>query len=271
MQTIVRQIRNAASGFGLMICVMALASATPSRAETLTLVAAANTVDTITSEVIVREAYKRLGIDVKINKFPGERALKLANDGKVAGDVQRIDKLSAKYPNLVQIKPAINYIEASVFVTDAALSARTWQDLKPYRIGIIRGIKFAEGGTQGMDRYMASDYAGLFKMLHRKRVDMAVSPSLNGRYQMQTLGITGISEVRPGVDRFDLFHYVHAKHAALAPKLSAVFTDMQQAGELSAVRDHVIAKLLEPASEAKDKCLQDYACLEHGLAFLTTR
>ncbi|MBT6093682.1 MAG: hypothetical protein HOH04_02295 [Rhodospirillaceae bacterium] len=246
-------------------------AAAPVRSETLTLVTAANTVDTLTSEVIVREAYKRLGIDVEIKKFPGERALKMANDGKVAGDVQRIDKLSAKYPNLVQIKPAINYIEASAFASDPSLSALTWAELKPYRIGIIRGIKFAEGGTQGMDRYLASDYAGLFKMLHKKRVDVAVSPSLNGRYQMQTLGINGISELRPAIARFDLFHYVHVKNAALAPKLSAVFTDMQQAGQLNAIRDHVIGKLLEPASKAKDKCLHDYACLERGLTFLTAR
>ncbi len=255
----------------LLSAMMFLAVDTGARAETLTLVAAANTVDTLTSEVIVREAYTRLGIDVVIKKFPGERALKLANGGKVAGDVQRIDKLSAKYPNLVQIKPAINYIEAAVFVTDPSLSARTWADLKPYRIGIIRGIKFAEGGTKGMDRYLASNYAGLFKMLHKKRVDMAVSPSLNGRYQMKTLGIEGISELRPAVARFDLFHYVHQKNAALAPRLSAVFSNMQQAGQLRAIRDHVISKLLEPASDAKAACLRDYACLERGLAFLTPR
>ena len=75
----------------IFLVIFMILAAAPVRSETLTLVTAANTVDTLTSEVIVREAYKRLGIDVEIKKFPGERALKMANDDKVAGDVQRID------------------------------------------------------------------------------------------------------------------------------------------------------------------------------------
>jgi polar amino acid transport system substrate-binding protein len=240
-------------------------------AETLTLVAAANTVDTITSEVIVREAYRRLGIDVVIEKYPGERALKMANGGQVAGDVQRIDNLTKAYPNLIQIRPAINFIEAAVFATNTYFSIKTWEELRPHKTGIIRGIKFAEGGTKGMQRYLASDYAGLFKMLNKKRVDVAVSPSLNGRFQMVNLGIKGIVELKPAIDRFELFHYVHSKHAALAPKLAAIFRAMKTAGQLTAVRSHVIAKLLTPSNTTDAPCVWDYDCLEKGLDFLTPR
>ena len=46
------------------------------------LAVAANTVDTVISEVIVREAYERIGYRVEITKYPPERALKLANSGQ---------------------------------------------------------------------------------------------------------------------------------------------------------------------------------------------
>ena len=255
----------------LLIALASLAQSGGTKAETLKLVAAANTVDTVTSEVVVREAYARLGIEVLISKAPGERALNMANTGKVAGDVQRINNLSHVYPNLIQIRPAINYIEAAVFVTDPGIKVATWQDLIPHRIGIIRGIKFAEGGTTGMDRYIASDYAGLFRMLKRGRVDTAVSPSLNGRFQMRALGISGIHELRPAIQRFDLFHYVHKSRAGLAPKLAAEFAEMHNSGQLKAIRDHVIAKLLDTPSAEKTACLKDYACIEKGLDFLTKR
>ena len=159
----------------------------------------------------------------------------------------------------------------AVFATNTYFSIKTWEELRPHKTGIIRGIKFAEGGTKGMQRYLASDYAGLFKMLNKKRVDVAVSPSLNGRFQMVNLGIKGIVELKPAIDRFELFHYVHSKHAALAPKLAAIFRAMKTAGQLTAVRSHVIAKLLTPSNTTDAPCVWDYDCLEKGLDFLTPR
>jgi len=234
-------------------------------AEKLVFAAAANTVDTLTSEIIVREAYRRLGIEVQIRKYPGERALKLANSGKVDGDVQRINGLSGKYQNLIQLRPAINYIEAAAFSRDTAIGINGWDSLRPYSLGIIRGIKFAENNTKGMRTYAAKNYAGLFRMLEGKRVELAISPSLNGRYQMTILGIKGIKELRPSISRFDLFHYIHKKRENLKPKLEMIFRQMKASGALSRIRQHVITVLLARAGEGQGICDKDYKCFEQGL------
>ena len=61
----------------ILLCGVGIA---PSRAaDKLVLVAAAGTIDTVVSEVILREAYGRIGIDVTIRKVKPERALRLAN------------------------------------------------------------------------------------------------------------------------------------------------------------------------------------------------
>lgn len=237
-------------------------------ADRLVLAAAANTVDTVTSEVIVREAYRRLGIAVDIRKYPGERALKMADAGVVAGDVQRIDNLSAKYRNLIQLRPAINYIEAAAFSRDRASEIAGWESLRPHRLGIIRGIKFAENNTGDMKRYVANDYAGLFRMVKGNRVDLAISLSLNGRYQSAVLGIDGVFELKPAIMRFDLFHYIHKSRAHLKPRLETVFRDMAAAGQLAKTRAHVIDVLLRQASQNIAICDKDYKCLEDGLSFL---
>ena len=231
-------------------------------AEPLTLVAAANTVDTVISEVILRKAYRKLGIVITIKKYPGERALKLANAGRVAGDVQRIDGLSVKYPNLIQVRPSINFIEGNVFSKTARFTVSGWVSLKRYRIGLIRGIKFAELNTNGMDTYKAPDYDILFRMLNNARVDIAISPRLNGRYQIKRLGITGIHELSPPVQKFELFHYLHKKNAALVSKLSAVLSDMRNSGELERLRNHVVSVLLDRAERGLPLCDKDYACFE---------
>ena len=230
----------------------------------MTLVAAANTVDTVISEVILRKAYRRLGIDITIKKYPGERALKLANAGRVAGDIQRIDGLGAKYQNLIQIRPAINFIEATVFSKTVRFTVSGWDSLKRHRIGLIRGIKFAEKNTKGMKTEKVPDYQDLFRMLQKGRVDIALSPRLNGRYQIKRLGILGLQELSPPVQRFELFHYLHKKNVSLAPRLSEVLSIMHKSGELERLRNHVVSVLLSLAERGHPICDKDYACFESG-------
>ncbi len=229
---------------------------------TIRLVVAANTADTVVSEVIVRKAYARLGYRVEIARYPAERALMLADKGQADGDVQRIDGLGRQYPNLIQLRPAINYIEGSAFTAGKPLTIHGWESLRPYRIGLIRGIKFAELNTVGMDRHLVGDYETLFKMLRKGRFELGVSTRLNGLYQLKRLNIAGISPIDPPLARFELYHYLHRSRAGLAPSLEAVFRSMQASGELSALRQAVIAELLRRAELGLTICDDDYACFD---------
>ncbi len=246
----------------LLIVLLAMGVAPSWAQQKLVLVTPPNTVDTVISEVITRKAYARLGIAVEIRKYPGERALRLANSGKVDGEVQRIDGIAANYHNLIQVKPAINFIEGTVFTHKTDFAVKGWDSLQPYKIGYIRGIKFAERNTKGMDSLPIGDYQRMFKMLRNGRFDIAVSPRLNGLYQMKQLGIEGVRDLSPAIMRFDLFHYLHHKHVALVPKISAVFRDMEASGELKKLRDHVIAVLMDRAAKNLPLCDKDYACFD---------
>ncbi len=228
--------------------------------EILTLVTPTNSIDTVISEVILREAYRRLDIEVVIRKYPAERALQLANEGSVDGEVQRIDGISARYQNLIQVKPAINYIEGAVFSDEVTFAVDGWASLEPYRIGIIRGIKFAEQNTRGMNVQRAGDYRKLFGMLAQGRFDIIVSPGINGEYQIRRLGIEGVEKLQPAIMRFDLFHYLGRDRADLVPRISAVLETMRENGELAAIREHVIDVIMERATRGLGPCDQDYAC-----------
>ena len=79
---------------------------------------------------------------------------------------------------------------------------------------------------------------------------------------MKRLGIEGIDELSPAVMRFELFHYLHKKHAALAASIAVVFEEMRASGELARLRDHVVAVLLDLAEKGLPLCDDDYACFE---------
>jgi len=124
--------------FGLSVLIITAANAQ----KKLVFVTPPNTIDTFTSEVITRRAYKRIGIDVKIKKFPGERALRLANSGKVDGEVQRINGIAAKYLNLTDISHII--FKQGLIV---GRSGHRWKEFRSAAIRQSRFVNLAVGGS----------------------------------------------------------------------------------------------------------------------------
>ena len=200
--------------------------------------------------VILKEAYRRIGIKIIIRRFPAKRALITANEGKYDGDLQRIDAVKDLYKNLIQVRPAINYFEASVFSARHDFEVKGWESLRPYRIGIIRGMKFAEANTKGMNRIETSSYEALLKMLDSGRVDVGILPRVNGLFQRIKWATQNVHELRPALFRIDLYHYVHRKNIDLVPRLSAAIRNMQEQGELATMREEANAILLKSATTA---------------------
>lgn len=234
-------------------------------ADTIIIVGVVGSSDAYAGDVILRQAYRRLGIDLKIRKLPAERALRLADSGQVDGEVQRIDAIRHVYKNLVQIRPAINFLEAAVFTGSKNFPVEGWESLRPYRIGIIRGIKFAEANTTGMRRYIASGYDALFRMLNNGSLDVGVVPRINGLWHQIISGSDRIHELRPPVTRFKLYHYLHKKNRNLVPMISKVLAEMDVSGELLTIRNHVNAVLIDLARKGLPVCEKDFRCFETGL------
>jgi polar amino acid transport system substrate-binding protein len=202
--------------------------------------------------VILTEAYRRIGITLKVKRFVGKHALEKANKGRFAGDLQRIDAIKTKYKNLIQVRPAINYLEASVFTDGLEFEVNGWESLRPYKIGIFRGMKFAEINTEGMNRTRAPNYQTLFKLLDKGAVDLVVLPRVNGLYQRTKFGFDTIKDLKPALLRIDLYHYVHTKNRQIIPRLSAAIDDMRDKGELQAMRDAATETLIAEALEARE-------------------
>jgi ABC-type amino acid transport substrate-binding protein len=197
--------------------------------------------------VILKEAYRRIGIKLSVKRLPGERALKSANRGTYDGDLQRVDAVKKKFKNLVQVRPAINYLEVSAFSAKHEFAVKGWDSLRPYRIGIIRGMKFADNNTKGMDRVVVGDYEALFKLLKFGRIDIGILPRVNGLFQRIKFGFMRVRELKPPLARIDLFHYLHRRNIALAPRLSAVIENMRDQGELATLRKKATVILLKSA------------------------
>jgi polar amino acid transport system substrate-binding protein len=242
------------------------AEATKQPKEKLVLAVVENSPDTIVSEVILRHAYKKLGYGVEIRRYPAARALSMSNIGEVDGEAMRINGLTDKYPNLIQIYPSICYLDGTAFSMGKTLDVPGWEGLRPYKIGHVLGIKFAETHVQMMQTQVVNNYISLMSILQIGRIDFALAPRIVGKIAAIDAGVPAI-DLNPSIEIFKLYHYLHRKHAALVPKISAVLQEMDNNGSLKKINDHVLATILERAKKHLPIfCNDEMTCYEEKLA-----
>jgi polar amino acid transport system substrate-binding protein len=200
--------------------------------------------DTHAGAAVVKEAYRRLGMDIKVYPLQGKVALEASNSGKVDGEVQRIDGIDRKFTNLVQVPIPVNYLQGAAFSKDYHFPIKGWFSLQPYRIGIVRGIIFAEQGTQGMDVKIAENYAALVALLEKGEVDLAVMPRINGQVAIKKHNSKDIKELQGVLETLFLYHYLHKKNERLVPQLEKILKRMLLDGTTRKIRKSVYDGLL---------------------------
>jgi len=196
------------------------------------------------SEEILKEAYSRIGITVTTKEFPGERALKMSNSGAVDGEVNRIHGIRKKYENLRMVPVAINAIEGLAFTNKPDIKVSSWDDLRPYKLGLRIGAKYAEYGTVGMQVSSVKTNDQVFSMLGKNRTEIAISTRIEGVLTIHKLGLKNIRLIDPPLVSLELFHFLHKKHDALVPRVQKALEDMAREGRIEAIKTAAIKKLL---------------------------
>jgi hypothetical protein len=90
-------------------------------------------------------------------------------------------------------------------------------------------------------------------------------PRINGLWHQAWMRSARIRELKPPLARFELFHYLHKKHASWIPILAAELSAMQREGRLAVIRQHVHKVLITLAKSRSPICAKDYRCFEEGL------
>ncbi|WP_426416490.1 substrate-binding periplasmic protein [Aestuariirhabdus sp. LZHN29] len=191
---------------------------------------------------VMEKVYARLNLALEPVPLPGKRALQASNSGDVDGELLRISAIKQRYSNLVQVPESYLMMQGMVFSRAGLPPMSRWQDLAPYRVGVVRGVHYSREGTEGMNRIVASDVPQLFDLLDRGRVDLIVTAKLNGAIEM--LRRPEASFVLHPIPLFEepLYHFLHREHRALVPGLDREIRALKSSGELERWVDEAIAE-----------------------------
>lgn len=193
---------------------------------------------------VLQEAYGRLGIDIERVDMLGQAALEASSQGKTDGEVQRIDGVSIRYPDLIQIPIPINYLQVNLFVARDDLPLTNWASLRPYTVGVVKGILVAERNAQGLNTVFVSAYAELIDRLESGEIDVAIMPQINGLEAIKNRGTNTVYDTGIVLERAFLYHYLHKSQADLAPFIEKILKAMLLDKTIQTIRAEQYANLL---------------------------
>ncbi len=193
---------------------------------------------------ILTEAYRRVGVPLKISHLPSKRALINANEGITDGEIMRIKEINKYYPNLLLIPVAFIWVDQVVLSKNISFKVDGCESLRPYKIGIRTGVVSLEECTKGMRVAKVTRIEQLIQMLDVGRIDILVTGSklfLLG--EIKKCGFSGMKVLTPNLKRLPLYHFLHKKHRDFVPIITKVLKDMEKEGYFIKERKLTIANL----------------------------
>lgn len=221
----------------VIVFIVMLAMHVPAKASGETLVIGTpNDLSGKMAEAVVEKAFSRCGLNIEFRYFPHRRALVMANDGRIDGDLMRMKGIREHYPNLVYVPVPVNYLKMFAFAKNE-FPIRSREDLQGLRVGIERGVLLSEQITEGMNALVVDSQARMMLLLEKDRLDVAVISETSGEKAVQEAGLVGI--VKPmgsSLAAKPLYLHLHKRHTALIPKLTATLKAMEESGEADGIR-----------------------------------
>ncbi len=196
---------------------------------------------------VMEEAFRRLEIPLVFQEMSAERSLELVSRGIDDAECCRIpEAIRADYPDLISVPVSFYAATFSAFSKDPTMAINTWQDLKPYNVGVVTGWKIL------VDQVALAEPAGytrvdtpeaLFKMLALGRIDIATLGTRSGLMTIKKLGLDGIHVLEPPLTEKKLYMQIPQRHANLVPRITSVLQGMETDGTLAQLRSVLVGNI----------------------------
>ncbi len=197
-------------------------------------------------DLIVKEAFSKIGVKIQIVLLDGKTALEKANQGIYDGDIMRVGDgiITWKYSNLIQVPETFHTFEFVGFSKNVNVPMTGWNGLKSYRVGmgigwIILDDNINAENTKSLIKVI--NPSDLFNTLMKGETDIVIYDRLTGYDIIRKGGMSDIHVLEPPLASKPMFLYLHNKHKDLVPKLAVAISDMKKDGTIP----KIVAQTLE--------------------------
>lgn len=206
------------------------------------------------SDRVLKEAFRRIGIPMRIVYLPSERALFNANEGIDDGNFARIKEINFFLPNLVVVPESLLKFEFVVFSKYRSFKPDGWESLQPYNIGIVRGWKILEANITGAKSLTkVKNEKLLFSLLASDKADMVVYDRMQGLCLLNNSGYQDIHVLKPPLVVRDMYLHLHNKYSHLVEPLAKTIREIKKDGTYNRIVRQVLNTYLRESADYHDK------------------
>lgn len=183
---------------------------------------------------LLREALKRVGYKIIIQRLPAERGLRNANAGLIDGEMTRVKGIEKLYPNLVRIPEKIMDWEFCVFSRKTIPMKAGWESLVNKEVAFITGWKILEKNvpaSASVTRTRSSEQ--LFTLLKINRTDFIIYERWGGNRTVLNMKLSKVRMLKPCLVTREMYSYIHKKHKLLVPLIARSLREMKKDGSYS--------------------------------------
>lgn len=215
-------------------CALAASLNVYAQTQSLTLASNEGAVEQTIAGCILTELYKSIELKLNIIPMPANIASVQNQNRKVNGEVARVAAYKSKDATLTKVTPSYYSLTTAAFFKIANASVTTKDDLKKFRVGIVKGIAHAEDIVRDVPNVTdATDYTQLFYLLETNKIDVAIDTEVNGRYMVYKLRIPGV--ISTGLKEHELFTVLNPTGVAHAKHIGDRIAEFKSNGKLVSV------------------------------------
>jgi len=196
-------------------------------------------------DLVSKEAFKRINIELKTVQLPAERGLKNANLGIEDGEMSRIYGMETKYPNLIRVPEKIMDWEFVAFSAKEIELDNGWNSLESHSVAYINGWKILENHLKYKGVIKVRNSNQLFTLLKNRRTEVIVYELWGGLLKLREFGITKVKKLNPSLAVKNMYIYLHKKHEKLVPSLSQALISLKKDGSYQKYFDMTLKELAQ--------------------------
>ncbi len=204
-------------------------------------------------DVVAKEAFRRIGYELRMVRLPAERGLKNSNQGLIDGELVRVAGMQKLYPNLMIVPEKVMDWEFSGFSYQLLNFEHGWSDLSGKSVAYVNGWKIFEKNVPGTAEITRTSSAEiLFQLLRKKRTDIVLYERWGGHYLLHKMNMDDVEVCKQPLAVKAMYIYLHKKHRSLVPKLSSALVAMKEDGSYQKLFNQYLMPFNEHSTKSHD-------------------
>ena len=200
---------------------------------------------TLVADQILREAYGRLDIPVKIQYLPSKRVRYLSRLGRLDGDLFRVRSMQDEYTRMVRVPAPLltGYIHCAVGNPDDLHLCDNPSEVKGM-VAMLKSVRVAEDYVQelGGKTLRVERYRQIADLLRHGRVKLGLVSSIEGIAPFDWPNWENVVIRDKPLREFTLYHYIHSRYREDVDRLASVLGKMRESGWTEQVISRFIRK-----------------------------